>query len=60
MRWQLLIHFVVKTNMMAQVSKVSLLWLKLLYKFQNLRQNKMCRMWIVLSQAVNDEIIEIS
>lgn len=59
-RWQLLIHFVVKTNMMAQVSKVSLLWLKLLYKFQNLRQNKMCRMWIVLSQAVNDEIIEIS
>ena len=59
-RRQLLIHFIVKTNMMAQVGKVSLLRLKLLDKFQNLRQNKMCRMWIILSQAVNDEIIEIS
>jgi hypothetical protein len=32
-RRQLLIHFIVKTNMMAQMGEVSLLRLKLLYKF---------------------------
>lgn len=59
-RWKFLIHFIVKTNMMAQVGEVCLLRLKLLDKFQNLGQNKMCRMGAILSQAVNDKIIQIS
>lgn len=59
-RWKFLIHFIVKTNMMAQVGEVCLLRLELLDKFQNLGQNKMCRMGAILSQAVNDKIIQIS